>query len=283
MVIKILDYILRIYGLRGNSREKAEISNTGFVRYIIVSEGLCMKKLLFFSLVFTIMSSNAFAAYEQALGLFQEKKYQESLNILANDLIVADDFKPGSPNYKIRFLAAHIHWKLGNEESATIHFRKCMAIDKTKADPYIDLALLLLEKGRLNPAFSVAEDGLKVKEDSMLFWILGRISYQKENYWRAKELLEKSVSIDPELYFSYNDLGMSLMKLGKFGDANTAFSVALAVNPDSAEINLNIAQSLIMMGKFNDAENYAKKANNLVPDNEMIKNIVKKIEENKNK
>jgi tetratricopeptide (TPR) repeat protein len=242
-----------------------------------------MKKLLLFSLIFTIMSSNAFAAYEQALTLFQEKKYQESLDILAEDLVVADDFKPGSPNYKIRFLAAHIHWKLGNEESASIHLRKCMAIEKTKVDPYIDLALLFMEKGRLNAAVSVVEDGLKIKEDPMLLWILGRIYYQKENYWRAKELLEKSVANDPELYFSYNDLGMALMKLSKFGDANTAFSVALAVNPDSAEINLNIAQSLISMGKFNDAEIYAKKANTLSPDNEMIKNIVKKIEENKSK
>jgi len=240
-----------------------------------------MKKLFFFSLIFTMLSSNVFAAYDQALALFQEKKYQESLNILGQDLIVADDFKPGSQNYKIRFLAAHNHWKLGNTDSASLHFRKCMAIDKTKIDPYIDLAMLLSEKGRIGDAYSVAEDGLNIKEDPMLFWILGRISYQKKNYTRAKELLEIANSKDPEFYFSYNDLGIVLMKLGKFGDANTAFSVALAINPNSAEINTNIAQSLIMMGKANDAEGYAKKALELVPDNEMIKNLIKKIEENK--
>ncbi len=240
-----------------------------------------MKKLLFFSLLFTMISSNVFAAYDQALALFQEKKYQESLNILGQDLIVADDFKPGSPNYKIRFLAAHNHWKLGNEESASSHFRRCMAIDKTKIDPYVDLAILLSEKGRLNAASSVIEDGLNIKEDAMLFWILGRVTYQKENYWRAKELLEKANSLDPEFYFSYNDLGIVLMKLNKFGDANAAFSVALAINPESAEINANIAQSLNMMGKANDAEGYAKKALELAPDNEMIKKLIKKIEENK--
>lgn len=242
-----------------------------------------MKKIFFFSLIFTVISSNVFASYDQALALFQEKKYQESLNILADDLFIAEDFTPGSPNYKIRFLAAHVHWKLGNEESAIIHLKKCMAIDKTKVDPYIDLAILLTEKGHLNSASSIAEDGLKIKEDPMLYWILGRISYQKENYWRAKEMFEKSVSMDPELYFSYNDLGIVLMKLSKFGDANVAFSVALAVNPGSAEINSNIAQSLVMMDKNNDAEVYAKKASELAPDNEMIKNLVKKIEENKKK
>jgi len=240
-----------------------------------------MKKFLSFLIIFTVMGSNAFAAYDQALALFQEKKYQESLNILGQDLIVADDFKPGSPNYKIRFLAAHNHWKLGNEESASAHFRRCMAIDKTKVDPYIDLAILYTEKGKLGNASSIAEDGLQIKEDPMLFWILGRISYMKGNYSRAKELLEKANSMDPEYYFSYNDLGIVLMKLSKFGDANTAFSVALAINPESVEINTNMAQSLVMMGKSNEAESYAKKALTLAPDNEMIKNLVKKIEETK--
>lgn len=240
-----------------------------------------MKKLLFFSLIFIVISSNVFAAYDQALALYQEKKYQESLTMLGQDLIVADDFKPGSPNYKIRFLAAHNHWKLGNEESASAHFRRCMAIDKTKVDPYIDLAILLTEKGRLGVASSVVEDGFKVKEDPMLFWILGRIAYQKNNYTRAKELLEKANSLDPELYFSYNDLGIVLMKLSKFGDANAAFSVALAINPESAEINLNLAQSLVMMGKSKDAEGYARKALELAPGNEMVKTLIKKIEENK--
>jgi len=240
-----------------------------------------MKKFLSFLIIFTVMGSNAFAAYDQALALFQEKKYQESLNILGQDLIVADDFKPGSPNYKIRFLAAHNHWKLGNEESASAHFRRCMAIDKTKVDPYIDLAILYSEKGKLGNASSIAEDGLQIKEDPMLFWILGRISYMKGNYSRAKELLEKANSMDPEYYFSYNDLGIVLMKLSKFGDANTAFSVALAINPESVEINTNMAQSLVMMGKSNEAESYAKKALTLAPDNEMIKNLVKKIEETK--
>jgi Flp pilus assembly protein TadD len=240
-----------------------------------------MKRLMFLALFFILLSINAFASYDKALELYQEKKYQESLKILGNDLILADDFKPGSPNYKIRFLAAHNHWKLGNEESATAHFRRCMAIDKTKVDPYIDLAILLTEKGKYNGASSVVEDGLRVKQDPMLFWILGRISYFRKDYSRAKELLEKANSLDPELYFSYNDLGIVLLKLNKYGDANAAFSVALAVYPDSTEINMNMAQSFILMGKGKDAEVYARKALELAPENDKIKALLKKIEENK--
>jgi tetratricopeptide (TPR) repeat protein len=238
-----------------------------------------MKKFFISVFLLIYISPNAFAEYDKALELFNEKKYKESLGILAQDLIAADDYKPGSDNYKIRFLAAHNHWKLGNIESATAHFRRCMAIDKNNIDPYIDIAKKKKKKGKLNEAVSVIEDGLKIKEDPMLLWILGRTYYKRGNYLRAKELLEKANSIDPEFYFSYNDLGIVLMKMKKFGDANAAFSVALAIQPDSAEINYNIAQKLLMMEKNNEALNYAKKALELEPDSESIKKLIKKIED----
>jgi len=236
-----------------------------------------MKKLVFAFLVIFI-SSSAFAAYDKALALYQENKFQESLAICAEDLVMADDFKPGSPNYKIRYLAAHNHWKLGNAESASIHFRKCMAIDKTKIDPYIDLSMLLIEKRKFKEAGSVIEDGLQVKEDAMLFWLLGKIAVERNDYQRAKTLFERANGIDPEFYISYNDLGIALMKLGKYGDANAAFSVAYAINPDSAEINNNIACSLYKMGKNNEALPYIKKAMELASGNESIKSLAQKIE-----
>ena len=241
-----------------------------------------MKK--FFIAVFLMLYTcpYAFAEYDEALRLFNEKNYKESLAILAQELIAADDYKTGSPNYKIRFLAAHNHWKLGNIESASAHFRRCMAIDKSNVDPYIDIAIMLVERGKLNEAVSVIEDGLKVKEDPMLLWILGRTYYKKGNFLRAKELLEKANSMDPEFYFSYNDLGIVLMKLKKFGDANAAFTVALAIRPDSAEINYNIAQSLLQMEKNNEALDYAKRALELDPNSESIKRLNKKIEDSKN-
>ena len=237
-----------------------------------------MMKKLVFTFFAILLSSSAFAAYDKALELYQENKFQESLAVCAEDLIMAEDFKPGSPNYKIRYLAAHNHWKLGNVESASIHFRKCMAIDKTKIDPYIDLSMLLIEKRKFKEAGSVIEDGLKVKEDAMLFWLLGKIALERRDYQRARTLFERANGIDPEFYISYNDLGIALMKLGKYGDANAAFSVAYAINPDSMEINNNMAYSLYKMEKKNEALPYIKKAMELASGNESVKALAQLIE-----
>lgn len=242
--------------------------------------GKFMKKAVLVVICFILYSGTAFASYEQALALYQEKKYQESLTMVADELVVADDNKENSPNYKLRYLAAHDHWKLGNDKSAVAHFRRCMEIKKNAIEPYIDCCILLLEKGRYSDAQSIAEDGLRIKEEPMLYWILGRVALAKENFWKAKEMFEKANSLDPEFYVSYNDLGIVLMKLNKPGDANAAFSVALAIYPDSAEANYNISYSFLILGKKTEALAYAKRALELAPGNEAIKLLVQKLESN---
>jgi len=241
-----------------------------------------MKKILIIFTIIFMTASAAFASYQEALELFKGEKYEESLKILADILVVDDDMKEGSPNYKIRFLAAHNHWKLGNAKSVIAHLRRCMDIDPKTPDPYIDLGIYFIENKRYGDAAAIAEEGLKVKEDHMFFWILGRAAMEKKNYTRAKELFEKANTINPEFYISYNDLGITLMKLKRYGEANAAFSVALAIKPDSAEINNNMALCYHMTEKYKEALNYAEKAAELNPESSEIKDTISRIKQTGN-
>lgn len=238
-----------------------------------------MKKISILVTVILMTASAAFASYDEALKLFQEQKYEESLKILADILVVADDLKEGSPNYKIRFLAAHNHWKLGNTKSVVAHLRRCMDINPSLPDPYIDMGIYFLENRRYSDAAAIAEEGMKVKEDHMFYWIMGKASMGLKDYNRAKELFEKGNTMNPEFYISYNDLGITLMKLKRYGEANAAFSVALAIKPDSAEINNNLALCYLMTEKYKQALTYAEKAAELNPESREIKNTIARIRE----
>lgn len=204
-----------------------------------------MKKYFVFAII--MIYSLAFASYDDALVLFQKNKYDESLKMIANELVIVDDFKEGSPNYKLRYLAAHIHWKLGNTRSVVAHFKKCMEIKKDSVNPYIDLSLYLTEKKQYKDAKIIAESGLKVKEDAMLYWVLGKSKMNQGSFFQAKELFEKVNSIDPEIFISNFDLGIVLMKLKKYGEANTAFSAASILNTKSPQVYSNLALSFYLM------------------------------------
>ncbi len=219
-----------------------------------------MKKFLV--LAFFMASSFVYANYDDALVLFQKKQYKKSLSNIAQELVVAKDLEKGSPNYKLRFLAAHNHWKLGNLKSAIIHFKRCMDIDGAAVAPYVDLALLLIDYNRFADAESVAIRGLKVKKSPDLYWVLGRIKIKEGKFQAAKEFFSKSVAADPEVFIYNFDLGVSLLKLKKYGEANTAFSAATILNTQSAQAYNNLAYSFYMMykGKKSKPAEYIKSA-----------------------
>lgn len=213
------------------------------------------------------------AAYKKALELYENKDYKGSLKMIADELETSNDTNPESPNYNLRYLAAHNHWKLGNTKSAMDHFSKCIQIKKQKVDTYIDLALLQLEIKKFGESELTAKRGLEVEKTPMLYYIMGMGALKRENFWKAKEMFEKANSLNPELYYSYNALGITLMKLKKYSEANTAFSAASAIKPRSADIFNNLGMSYEKLGKFKEAyENYKKAVslddkNNIIADN----------------
>jgi len=238
-----------------------------------------MKKLFLFLIM--MINSFVFASYDDALVLFQKKNYDQSLKMIADELVVADDFKENSPNYKLRYLAAHNHWKLGNSKSVIAHFKKCMEINKETVNPYIDLSLYLVEQKRYEDANSVAERGLKIKADPMLYWVLGKSRTGQGKIADAKEFYEKAMSIDPEIFIVNFDLGIVFMQMKQYGKANTAFSAASILNTESAEVYHNLALSFYKMhlvkkknmGKYLErARINIEKAKKLDPSNKTILN-----------
>jgi len=243
--------------------------------YYRLIEGAMRKNMLAICLIL-FMNSILYASYAEALKLYENKDYKNSLKMIAAELEVANDAKPDSPNYNLRFLAAHNHWKLGNTKSAIDHFNRCMEINKKKVDPYIDLAMLLIEAKKYGDAETITKRGLEIEKSYLLYYLQGLISLKRGNFWRAKEMFEKSNSINPELYLSYNALGIALMRLKKYSEANTAFSAALAMKPKSAEILNNIGMSYEKLGKNKEALEYYENARAVDEKNEAVgKNLAR--------
>ncbi|MGL4369133.1 MAG: tetratricopeptide repeat protein [Spirochaetota bacterium] len=219
-----------------------------------------------------LTSVPAFADYNQALELFKQAKYQESLTAVAGSLDVAKDNDPASENYQLRFLAAHNHRKLGNTVSAAAHFQKCAEIKPGASEPLIELSFIMIDTGKYKESIAFARKVISLDaKNATGYYLLGLSLYKQGAYWGAKESLEKALALDPEMYTAWNTQGLVLMALKKYPDANTAFSAALAMNPGTAEILNNLAVSYAKLGKTAEAQKAAEKAASLAPANEQIK------------
>lgn len=237
-----------------------------------------MKKLFAILLIaFFSIHTNVYASYKDALKLYQEKKYNEALKIIASELVAAKDMEANAPNYKQRYLAAHIHWKLGNHQNAAAHFKRCLDIKKDAVEPLIDMSLLYLDAKKYGDARFAAKASLAKKENAIAYYVIGETFRVNKQYGDAKYNYEKSVSIDPELAVAYNALGLTLMKMNKYGEANTAFSAALAVYPNSSEILNNAGKSFEMLGKKDEALKYYKQAEKINPNNYSVKKNIERL------
>lgn len=229
-------------------------------------------RILILSAILCLFSIPVFADYNQALDLFKQGKYQDSLKAVGDALDVTKDADPASQNYQLRFLAAHNHRKLGNFASAIIHLQKCAEIKPSSVDPLIDLSFVYIDAVKYKEAFAVAQKVTAMdSKNAAGFYLMGLSMYKQGVFWGAKEYLEKAVSFDPEMYMAWNTQGLVLMGLKKYADANTAFSTALAMNPDAPEIVNNLSVSYAKMGNVAEAQKAADKATALAPNNEQIK------------
>ncbi len=236
-------------------------------------------------IIFFILAIPAllFADYNKALKLFEQGKYDDALAEIALVLDVSKDFEPNSPNYNLRYLAGHIHAKKGNYESALTHLKRCAEIQKDNVDSLIDIAFIYIDQKRYADAMAWARKALQIKQAPIAYYILG-LSYSGiGSYWQAKEYLEKAISLDPEMYYAYNELGNVLMLLGRITQAQTAYSAAYALAPSSAYVCNNLAMSYVQASDVKKALEIIEKARKLAPDNAVIVENYNRIISLKNK
>jgi len=227
-------------------------------------------KIFFISVFVLAIPMMLFADYDKALKLFEQGKYDDALSEIASTLDVSKDFEPNSPNYNLRYLAGHIHAKKGNYESALTHLKRCAEIQKDSINPLIDIAFVYIDQKKYTDAIAWARKALQIKQAPVAYYILG-LSYSGiGSYWQAKEYLEKAISLDPEMYYAYNELGNVLMYLGRVTQAQTAYSAAYALAPSSALICNNLAMSYVQAGDVKKAVEIIEKARKLAPDNSVI-------------
>ena len=223
------------------------------------------------------------ASYHLALEEFKKKNYNPSLEIIKKDLVVENDFKKNSPNYNLRFLAAHLHWELNNPNDAIYHFKKCLEIKKNSIDPYLDLAIYQIELGQYNSAWKTIQQATKtknlenLKESYFLYYLKGKLFLKWQMYKKAKINFEKSNSLSQDSALPYNGLGIALLHLKQYPEANTAFAIANELWPNSFEILNNLALSFEVLGKNQQAQKNFTTALSFEPENKIITENLKRV------
>lgn len=181
--------------------------------------------------------------YQKALDSYQQRNYDQSLDHIRHVI------KSDMTNYRLRMLAAHNHWRLGNYVPAEQHFRTAIASDNLQPGAYIDLSLFYLQRGDLRKSLRTALSGKKTLEEAnrpvpaRLYNVLARVSLLLS---RPQDALEYATSA--KAAYEKNQIGVkdqleaiilegrAHMLMGKYEEAELSISWGLDIRPDSAYI-----------------------------------------------
>ena len=93
--------------------------------------------------------------------------------------------------------------------------------------------------------------GLK---DHRIFSNLGMILIKIGNFRQAEYVVRKAIEINPNYALGYSNLGGILLSLGKLKEAEYFIRKAIELNPNEAELYLNLGNILRNLGKLKEAE-----------------------------
>ena len=162
-----------------------------------------------------------------------------------------------------RVLAA-FYLKQGRLAEALPHLERAQAIDPTHYANGHDLALVLLQTGKLADAREQATRVLSVKDTGELHNLLGDIEERAGNLVGAAEEYQRAAHMDPSEEHLF-DWGNNLLQLRAFEPATEVFTAAIKRHPQSARLHVGLGIAHYSRGQYEEAVKSFCQASDLAP------------------
>lgn len=103
-------------------------------------------------------------------------------------------------------------------------------------------------------AVAYATDFIRLTESSEGYLERGNLNIDLYELDQAVEDCKKSIELDEEAYYAYNNLGCALLKLRRVEEAITPLEQAIALDPDRDHLPyLNLAECYVLTGEYDKA------------------------------
>jgi tetratricopeptide (TPR) repeat protein len=173
---------------------------------------------------------------------YQGEEYQRAVAVIGEAIAL----NPGNAAYySDRGLALQ---KLKQLEVALEHYDKAISIQPDLAITYLNRGNVLKALGQQDSAvesYQKAAALLEKKHDSSdALHMLGLMAFDRKEYQRSVDLIDKAIAINPDNAAYYSDRGLALQRLKHLDQALESYDTAIAIRKDIAIIHLNRGNAL---------------------------------------
>jgi len=152
------------------------------------------------------------------------------------------------------------HFENNRLADAGIDFGNCIIIDNTRADGYINLALIEEQINNLDSASAHYEQAflLDIKNIDLMFYV-SNIHQKSRDFEKMIQVMDKVLEVDPQQIDAITEKAFAYDHLGKTDEAIIAYQKALQIRPGEPDLLFNLARLYFFDGDYGNAiDNFEK-------------------------
>ena len=185
---------------------------------------------------------------------------------------------PGHLRARMTLGWAYLHG-LRDLETATAVFEEILRIDPQYHEAHHGLGRVCVKRGDLDGAIAKYKDALKINQDAMVYWNLGRALQDQGKTEEALAAYRKSVEIWPKFSSAGVSLGNLLADEGRMDEAIAAYKQAIEARPEYAEAHYRLAEAYYKLKRYEEARKEAEKTVELDPDHNEVYALLDRLKE----
>jgi tetratricopeptide (TPR) repeat protein len=197
--------------------------------------------------------------------MLKRQQYQQALDCFTRAVVLQPELK------EVQLQTARTLMTMQRFADAEPYCRQAIKLDPYLADAHAQLGCILSETGRLEEAKAECVKAMKLDPKlALAHFNMAGVYVKQENFERAAEEYRKAIAINGD-FSTWNNLGNSLLRLGKFQEAEKSYLESIKLSPDRSDAYYNMAISLEQQGRRAEAIDAIRKALALSPENKDIR------------
>lgn len=213
---------------------------------------------------------NTSEAYPQSLLVQADYYHLNGLpEVSIQKLEEAESLLPKEP--VIHFALAEVYFTIADFKNAITYYEKITEVGIEEIGGTLISARLgnaYLMTGEYQKAANYLSEALSYKDDPEIFYQLGFVHLNQEEYQQALEALNKAKTLDPSLIAVYLLLAEAYENLNQLDKALAALEEGILINAMNPELYLAAAEVATKLNDFTLADKYYREAVALEPENE---------------
>ncbi len=177
-------------------------------------------------------------------------------------------------DYEINKELGECYLFMGDLDKAEEYYRKAIASNNTHIAPYLGLATIAVQHGKLEEAMVLYTKAATIEVTDKTLTGMGLVFMEQGQHEEAYEHFSRALDMNAENMIALNCLVREGHHLGRLQDVIPALEASIRVSSEANAIRVSLAGILMALGRFDEAKGHLESVLGIDPSNESARELI---------